>query len=98
MWSRLEDTRKVVIYGNFEAHFHLASWTSAMRALHTTHLSISRHSIILCSAERKGAAVYLSTAQRNYSNVATVYPLATSCMPLAGIHRLGSNGAGHQEG
>jgi len=67
-----------------------------MRAEHTSHPTFSRHVIILCSAEITGTAVSLSKAQSNYSDAATAYSLATCRMPLAGVHRLGSNGARHQ--
>jgi hypothetical protein len=68
-----------------------------MCAEHTSHLTFSRHGIILCSVEITRTAVSLSKAQGNYSDAATAYSLATTCMPLAGIYRIGSNGARHQE-
>jgi hypothetical protein len=69
-----------------------------MRAEHTSHLNFPRHGIVLRSIEIARTAITLSKVQGNYSDAATAYSLATSCMPLAGIYRLGSNGARHQEG
>jgi len=36
IWSRLEDTRNLMISGNFEKQFYPAFWTYAMRVEHKT--------------------------------------------------------------